>query len=99
MDLEWRQQNDWIHTDDEGQLLEPLQAIKYCGQRNIREKLISSAEAAQIHFEQENVPNLDRMKAIQPNAALLQRVIDVDFYFPNSGMKIFDFFCRTWIHC
>lgn len=74
MDLVWRKQNDWIHRDSENRLLEPLQAIHLCGERNIREKSILSAEAVQRYFV-ENERNLDKMKAIQPDAVSLQKVI------------------------
>lgn len=73
MDLSWRNENDWIHRDDDNKLLEPLQAINGCKKRNIREKNQSSGEAVQLHYECEIERNLPKMMAITPDTALLQK--------------------------
>lgn len=74
MDLEWRQEKDWIHRNAENELLTPLKAIKYCSKRNIREKLISSAEAVEAHFKCKSALDLEQMKAVQPQADTLKKV-------------------------
>lgn len=74
MDLEWRQENDWIHRNAENELLAPLEAIKYCSKRNIREKFSSSAEAVEAHFRSRNALDLEQMKTVQPQADTLKKV-------------------------
>lgn len=75
MDLEWRQENDWIHRNAEHELLLPLEAIKYCNKRNIREKFVSSAEAVEAHFKCKSALDLEKMKDVQPHAATLKKVV------------------------
>lgn len=75
MDVEWREENDWIHRNFDNKLLEPLQAIVLCSQRNIREKIVSSAEAVQMHYDEYITEKLEKMKAIQPKVDLLQKVL------------------------
>lgn len=75
MDMQWRQQNDWIHRHETtNELLIPLEGIRFCGQRNIRPKHRSTAEAVVDHFENENLPHLEQMKQIQPDCEVFQKV-------------------------
>lgn len=72
LNTEWRILNDWIHRSESGDLLPPLIAIRDCASRNMRDKSVCSAYAVKEHFEENIVPNLDKMKA--PNAPLLKTV-------------------------
>lgn len=74
MDVEWRNEHDWIHRDANNRLLMPLEGIKFCGERNIRPKVLCSAEAVNDHFERKIKPNFDKIKATQPNAGELKKV-------------------------
>lgn len=75
MDMQWREQNDWIHRNEAAnQLLIPLDGIRFCGQRNVRPKRCSTAEAVQEHFETVNLPHLERMKEIRPETDVFQNV-------------------------
>ena len=74
MDMDWRQQHDWIHRDVDGRLLTPLQAIADCARRNLRLKTECDGFAVKNHFETNIQPNLGRMAEVQPNGELLKKV-------------------------
>lgn len=96
MDLSWRNENDWIHRNDDNKLLEPLQAINYCRKRNIREKNQSSGEAVQLHYECEIERKLPKMMAITPNAGLLQKCIESLLKKSFANLKQYN--KMTWVY-
>lgn len=77
MDASWREQNDWIHCDSQGQLLQPLVAIHTCPHRYLRTKSMCSADAVRLHFEREIEPKLERMKSIEPVAKLMTENLNI----------------------
>lgn len=77
MEASWREENDWIHRDSSGQLLQPLVAIHTCPHRYIRTKSECSAEAVRLHFEREIEPKLEQMKSVKPDAKLMTNNLNI----------------------
>lgn len=73
-DSEWRQLNDWIHIDSNGDILSPLQAINNCKTRNIRIRIDCSGFSIKDHFDNETSQHLEKMKSISPEPDLLKTV-------------------------
>ncbi|GAB0099036.1 hypothetical protein DMENIID0001_148560 [Sergentomyia squamirostris] len=70
MEPEWRKANDWIHRTPSGSLREAVDIVENCSKINIRDK--TSTESIKVYFEREIFPNIERMKAIQPDPELLR---------------------------
>lgn len=96
MDMQWRQQNDWIHRNGaSNELLIPSIGIRFCSQQNIRPKDSSSAEAVEEHFKCVNVPHLEQMKSIRPESGVFQTVSSlINFYI--FVIKLNETLYRTW---
>lgn len=90
MDIEWRNEHDWIHRNSKNCLLTPLEGIKFCGERNIRPKTVCSADAVKEYFISEIKPNFDKINAIQPDTNQLKNVkFTLDIYLDIAFMYKF----------
>lgn len=78
MEASWREENDWIHRDEENnRLLQPLEAIKACPRRNLRTKSECTANAVRVYFDREIEPKLDQIKSIEPDAKVMSKNLAV----------------------
>lgn len=77
MERGWREQSDWIHRSEAGELLPILDAFRDCSSKNIRPKTSCSAETVKSFFEKDVFERLSHLETIQPNANLLQESLKV----------------------
>lgn len=96
-DCEWRQENDWIHIDSNGDIQSPLQAINNCKTKNIRLRTDCSGFSIHSHFDNETSKHLDKMRSISPATDLLKKVVHLIYQIFYKLMLNFDILSRIWI--